>query len=94
MPECQDLSSIPEGSAVEIVRITEEVSDDHKMMKFLQRNGLTPGKRYIVVRVSREADTVTLKGGEPENELTLGMGVASLLFVRPTDHSPLSVSDG
>lgn len=82
MPECEVLTSVPEGATVEIVRITEEVSDDHEMMKFLQSNRLIPGERFAVSRISREAGTVTLRSTGAQTDLTLAMSVAALLFVR------------
>ena len=85
MPRCQELTSVPEGATVEIVRITEEVSDDHEMMKFLQSNKLKPGERFVVARISRKAETMTLMREDVETELTLATSVAALLFVRPAE---------
>ena len=83
MPPCQELTTVPEGKTVEIVRITEEVSEDYAMMKFLQSHKLTPGKRFVLTAVSREANTVTLRSeANSSSELTIASNVAAALFVR------------
>ncbi len=95
MPECQELTSIPEGTIVKVVRITEEVSDDHTMMEFLQKNRLMPGMRFLVQSISLPADTMTLRrtddrvsnaGFDTEaavEDVTISFGVAGALFVSP-----------
>lgn len=59
MPVCQELTTVPAGTTIEIVRITEEVSDNHEMMRFLQDNNLMPKVRFFLKSVSREENAVT-----------------------------------
>ena len=84
MPECRELASIPAGTTVEIVRITEEVSDDHRMMVFLEANLLMPGERFVILSRSLEADTITIRRvGDTHPELTVATKAAAALFVTP-----------
>jgi len=91
MPECQELTLIPEGATVKIVRVTEEVSDNRPMMEFLQHHHFFPGERFQVDAVSPEAGTITLHSlrrntdgnAEPATPISIALTVASALFVAP-----------
>ena len=81
MPECVGLDTVPVGTEFEIIRITEEVSADYDMMKFLQDNTLLPGTMYRVEDVSRQGGTLTIVSSE-NGTVVMGIHAASALYVR------------
>ena len=84
LPECEPLSIQSEGAVIDIVRVTEEVSDNHEMMRFLQENSLIPGFRYRVSASSRTAGTLTLETMDGSHSVVLAINVAESLFVAPS----------
>ena len=83
LPDGERLSGLSEGRDVEIVRVTEEVSDDTNMMRFFQDNSLTPGSRFRVSAASSPAQTISLESIETGAAVVLSLEVASTLFVSP-----------
>ena len=81
MPECVELDTLPVGTKFEIIRITEEVSAEYEMMKFLQNNALLPGKVYRVEDISRQGGTFTIASSE-NGTVVMGTRAALALFVR------------
>ena len=94
LPECEPLSTQNEGAVVDIVRVTEEVSDNHEMMKFLQDNSLTPGSRYRISASSRPAGTLTLETLDRDHSVVLAINVAEALFVATAEAVSTAVSSG
>ena len=83
LPECEPLSVQSVGAVIDIVRVTEEVSDNHGMMIFLQENSLVPGSRYRVSASSPPAGTLTLESMNSDHSIVLAINVAATLFVAP-----------
>ena len=86
LPECRSLTSVQERDIVKIVRVTEEVSDDKKMMRFLQEHSLTPETRFRVTSFSPQAQTLSLEPLAGGNTVVLSFEVANALFVAAADH--------
>ena len=81
MPECVRLDTVPVGTEFKIIRITEEVSADYDMMKFLQDNTLLPGTVYRVEDTSRQGGTITIFS-QKNGTVVMGTHAASALYVR------------
>jgi DtxR family Mn-dependent transcriptional regulator len=79
------LAQASEGSTVVVERITEEAEADKKLLEYLWRNDVRPGRRLSILEVAPGAGTVTAAGddGPP---IALGLPAAAKIWVyRPTD---------
>jgi DtxR family Mn-dependent transcriptional regulator len=79
------LNQAKEGVTVVVERITEEAEADKKLLEYLWRNDVRPGRRLRIVEVAPWAGTVTAAGddGPP---IALGLPAAAKIWVyRPTD---------
>ncbi|MEN8661147.1 MAG: metal-dependent transcriptional regulator [Lentimonas sp.] len=64
---------------VSVARISDQDTD---FLQYIARAGLNPGAKVRVVRRSLSAESVDLKVGNSEVELTLGLGAAGKVLVR------------
>jgi hypothetical protein len=70
---------------VVVERITEEAEADKKLLEYLWRNDVRPGRRLTIVEVAPWAGTVTAAGSDGP-PITLGLPAATKIWVyRPTD---------
>ena len=79
------LNQAREGATVIVERITEEAEADKKLLEYLWRNDVRPGRRLSIVEVAPWAGTVTASGddGPP---IALGLPAAAKIWVYlPTD---------
>jgi len=78
------LAQAKEGSLVVVERITEEAEADKKLLEYLWRNEVRPGRRLKIVEVAPWAGTITAGGDGPT--IALGLPAAAKIWVyRPTD---------
>lgn len=73
------LSDVDDGSAVTILRITEEAEEDGDLFLQLEQQGLVPGVQAEVVEVSRSRESMTVHG--PRGHTDVGLRQASLIRV-------------
>jgi DtxR family Mn-dependent transcriptional regulator len=78
-PRAFPLDRAPEGSAVTVVRITEEAEADRKLLEHLWRSGVRPGTRLRIQEVAPWAGTVT--AGSDGRTIVLGLAAASKIWV-------------
>jgi DtxR family Mn-dependent transcriptional regulator len=78
--ESVPLSTIPEGSMVEIARISEEAERDSQLLQYLELHGVKPGKEILVTQVAPWLGTIMLR--RADDEFPIGLQVASKLYVR------------
>lgn len=76
----ESLAKCPEGMPHEVARVSDQ---DNAFLNYLTSEGLNPGARVVVVSRSSGADAVTLSVGGSDKTLTVGMGAAEKIFVRP-----------
>jgi DtxR family transcriptional regulator, Mn-dependent transcriptional regulator len=74
------LSTIPEGSMVEIARISEEAERDSQLLGYLDAHGVKPGIIFLVTQVAPWIGTIMLR--RENDEFPIGMQVATKLHVR------------
>src|SRR5438034_6293154 len=78
------LAQAKEGATVVVERITEEAEADKKLLEYLWRNEVRPGRRLKIVEVAPWAGTITAGGDGPT--IALGLPAAAKIWVyRPTD---------
>src|SRR5213078_4861942 len=78
------LAQAKEGATVVVERITEEAEADKKLLEYLWRNEVRPGRRLTIVEVAPWAGTITAGGDGPT--IALGLPAAAKIWVyRPTD---------
>src|SRR5437764_8481060 len=78
------LAQAKEGATVIVERITEEAEADKKLLEYLWRNEVRPGRRLTIVEVAPCAGTITAGGDGPT--IALGLPAAAKIWVyRPTD---------
>jgi DtxR family transcriptional regulator, Mn-dependent transcriptional regulator len=78
------LNQAKEGATVVVERITEEAEADKKLLEYLWRNDVRPGRRLSIVEVAPWAGTITAAGDGPP--IALGLPAAAKIWVyRPTD---------
>jgi DtxR family transcriptional regulator, Mn-dependent transcriptional regulator len=78
------LAQAKEGTTVVVERITEEAEADKKLLEYLWRNEVRPGRRLKIVEVAPWAGTITAGGDGPS--IALGLPAAAKIWVyRPTD---------
>jgi DtxR family Mn-dependent transcriptional regulator len=78
------LAQAKEGTTVIVERITEEAEADKKLLEYLWRNDVRPGRRLKIVEVAPWAGTITAASdGQP---IALGLPAAAKIWVYlPTD---------
>lgn len=79
--ESVPLSTIVEGSMVEVARISEEAERDGQLLGYLETHGMKPGARMLVTQVAPWIGTLMLR--RDEDEFPLGLQVAAKIYVRP-----------
>jgi DtxR family Mn-dependent transcriptional regulator len=75
------MSEATPGTAITILRITEEAEEDADLLVYLQEQGLTPGVTVDVADSSTSRDSITLDG--PMGRSSMGLRPASLIRVLP-----------
>ncbi len=78
----ESLADCPCATPHEIARVSDQ---ENAFLNYLTGEGLNPGARVEVTARSAGADAVTLLVGESGKALTLGMGAAHKILVRPID---------
>jgi DtxR family Mn-dependent transcriptional regulator len=73
------LTSIQPGEMVTIRRIHETAEDNRDLLRFLESNGVVPGRKVEVSELLDFNQTISLKMGE--KEISLGYPAAQYLFV-------------
>jgi DtxR family Mn-dependent transcriptional regulator len=86
-PDIKRLSEVGAGSVVSLNHVTDEVEDDQPAMDFLYAQGFLPGAVLHVVDVTPFNGTITVQRGESP-PVTLGLMLASKLWVRPVNAPP------
>jgi len=81
--ESVPLSTIPEGSMVEIARISEEAERDSQLLCYLDTHGVKPGTHMLVMQVAPWIGTILLR--RDDDEFPIGLQVAANLYVRPLE---------
>jgi DtxR family Mn-dependent transcriptional regulator len=74
------LSTIPEGSVVEMARISEEAERDSQLLGYLDAHGVKPGIIFLVAQVAPWLGTIMLR--RENDEFPIGLQVATKLHVR------------
>jgi DtxR family Mn-dependent transcriptional regulator len=74
------LSTIPEGSMVEMARISEEAECDSQLLGYLDAHGVKPGIIFLVAQVAPWIGTLMLR--RENDEFPIGLQVATKLYVR------------
>jgi DtxR family Mn-dependent transcriptional regulator len=78
------LAQAKEGTTVVVERITEEAEADKKLLEYLWRNEVSPGRRLKIVEVAPWAGTITAGGDGPA--IALGLPAAAKIWVyRPSE---------
>jgi DtxR family Mn-dependent transcriptional regulator len=84
-PSGQRMSDAVSGSAITVLRVTEEAEEDARLLTFLQENGVRPGNAFEVVEVAEHIGTMTLRrrdgGTMAGHEVTIGLAAAAKLRV-------------
>ena len=79
------LSDAVAGSAVTVLRVTEEAEEDARLLTFLQENAVRPGHVFEVVDVATHIGTMTLRRVAAEaddgHEVTIGLAAAAKLRI-------------
>lgn len=73
------LAQAKEGSAVVVERITEEAEADKRLLEYLWRYDVRPGRRLVITEVAPWAGTITA-AGEGET-IVLGLPAAAKIWV-------------
>ncbi len=73
------LAQAREGTTVVVERITEEAEADKKLLEYLWRNDVRPGRRLTIVEVAPWAGTITTAGDG--QTITLGLPAAAKIWV-------------
>jgi DtxR family transcriptional regulator, Mn-dependent transcriptional regulator len=81
--ESVPLSTIPEGSMVEMARISEEAERDSQLLCYLDTHGVKPGTHMLVMQVAPWIGTIMLR--RDNDEFPIGLQVAAKLYVRPLE---------
>jgi DtxR family transcriptional regulator, iron-dependent repressor len=81
--ESVPLSTIPEGSMVEMARISEEAERDSQLLCYLDTHGVKPGTHMLVMQVAPWIGTIMLR--RDDDEFPIGLQVAAKLYVRPLE---------
>ena len=79
--ESVPLSTIVEGTMVEVARISEEAERDGQLLGYLDTHGMKPGTQMVVTQVAPWIGTLMLR--RDDDEFPLGLQVASKIHVRP-----------
>ena len=81
--ESVPLSTIPEGSMVEMARISEEAERDSQLLCYLDIHGVKPGTHMLVMQVAPWIGTIMLR--RDDDEFPIGLQIAAKLYVRPLE---------
>ena len=73
------LAQAKEGSTVVVERITEEAEADKRLLEYLWRNDVRPGRRLKIVEVAPWAGTITAQGDG--QSIALGLPAAAKIWV-------------
>jgi DtxR family Mn-dependent transcriptional regulator len=77
------LSTVVEGSMVEMARISEEAERDSQLLQYLDAHGVKPGMHLQVTQVAPWLGTIMLR--RDDDEFPIGLQVAGKLYVRPLE---------
>jgi Fe2+ transport system protein FeoA len=78
------LAHAREGTDVVVERITEEAEADKKLLEYLWRHDVRPGRRLTIVEVAPWAGTISTSGDG--QTITLGLPAAAKIWVyRPEE---------
>jgi DtxR family Mn-dependent transcriptional regulator len=80
------LAQARENSAVVVERITEEAEADKRLLEYLWRSDVRPGRRLRVTEVAPWAGTITLSGDG--QTITLGLPAAAKIWVYVPARAP------
>lgn len=81
--ESVPLSTVPEGTTVEVARISEEAERDSELLGYLDTHGVKPRTRFVITQVAPWIGTLMLR--RDEDEFPLGLKVAAKIYVRPVE---------
>ncbi|MBI3328161.1 MAG: metal-dependent transcriptional regulator [Nitrospinae bacterium] len=81
--ESVPLSTVAEGSMVEMARISEEAERDSQLLGYLDVHGVRPGAWMRVTQVAPWVGTLMLR--RDDDEFPLGLQIAAKIYVRPLD---------
>lgn len=81
--ESVPLSTVAEGSTVEMARISEAAECDSQLLGYLEQHGMKPGIRMLLTQVAPWIGTLMLRRND--DEFPLGLQVAAKIYVRPLD---------
>ncbi len=79
--ESVPLSTIPEGSLIEVARISEEAERDSQLLGYLDTHGVKPGIQLMVTQVAPWIGTLMLR--REDDEFPIGLQIATKIYVRP-----------
>jgi DtxR family Mn-dependent transcriptional regulator len=80
-PKGVPLDSVPEGTRVEVTRISEEANYTPELMRFFQKQNILPGNTFQVKEVASHIGTITL--ASDSGEIPLGVKAATTIWVTP-----------
>ena len=78
--QLESLADCPTSMPHTVARVSDQ---DNAFLNYLTEVGLNPGERVVVNSRSSGADAVTLSVGASDKTLTMGMGAAQKILVRP-----------
>lgn len=73
------LSSMPPGARIIVARITEEATQDRRLMEHLHGLGVVPGAAFTVKQMAPYAGTMVLASGD--REVTLSTAISEMIWV-------------
>ena len=77
------LSTIAEGTIVEVARISEEAERDMQLLGYLDIHGVKPGACVLVTQVAPWLGTIMLR--REDDEFPIGLQIATKIHVRPLE---------
>jgi DtxR family transcriptional regulator, Mn-dependent transcriptional regulator len=83
--ESVPLSTVAEGTTVEVARISEEAERDMQLLGYLGTHGVKPGIWVLVAQVAPWLGTIMLR--REDDEFPIGLQVATKIHVRPLQTS-------
>jgi hypothetical protein len=75
------LSTVAEGTTIEVARISEEAERDVQLLGYLDTHSVKPGTCLLVTQVAPWLGTIMLR--REDDEFPIGLQVATKIYVRP-----------